>query len=71
MTADSANRFYAAECVHVRMSILPAGELITIESIGEMDADYRYAKGPDRIRVCLVCAGQLMALITRVVEGKS
>lgn len=58
------NRIYPTECVHVREGELDAAEEVVLTTVGERDADFRYMKGPDRIRLCLLCAGMLMACLT-------
>jgi hypothetical protein len=58
------NRFLPTNCVHVRLGHMPAGEELTLTTVGERDADYRYTKGPDTIQLCLFCAGRVLGYLS-------
>lgn len=66
----ATNKILPTECVHVRSGTMEAGESITLTTLGERDPDFRYTKGPDTMRVCLFCAGRLLAaLLDKAIIG--
>ncbi len=56
-----SNRLYPQECRHVRDAELAAIEEVRFTTIGPVDDDYRYEKGPDVVRICAYCAGRMLA----------
>jgi len=65
MTMPQNNRMYDVDCIHVRNGELKAIEELTFATLpGAVDDDFRYGKGPDRMRICAYCAGMLWSTLT-------
>jgi hypothetical protein len=54
------------QCVHVERGELPHLHTVEITTVDDAPADYRYATGPDRMRLCALCAGGVRGVLLTV-----
>jgi hypothetical protein len=77
--ASRTNLVWPTECKHVRAGELEAVETVqgrltmtlTAATLPGRDADFRYTKGPDTMRLCAFCAGVLWSTVLDMSEGKA
>jgi hypothetical protein len=51
------------QCVHVERGELPHLRTIEITTVDDAPADYRYATGTGRMRLCALCTGRVHGVL--------
>jgi hypothetical protein len=57
------NKLLPETCQRLARGELKHLHTVELSTTAEHDADYRYVTGPDSMRLCAFCTGQLLALL--------